>query len=97
VAFGFGLHHCIGIPLAKMQIETALARLITRFPHLRLAVPAEELERENNSLLRGLVSLPVLLTPPVSPTPATPRHAGARGSLVNAKSTAHAVLSTEAG
>jgi cytochrome P450 len=63
MAFGSGLHHCIGIPLAKMQIETAIARLITRFPDIRLAVPAEDLERENNSLLRGLVSLPVLLTP----------------------------------
>ena len=57
--FGHGIHHCIGVPLAKMQIEIALRELITRFPDLRLAVPAGDLRRDNSALLRGLVALPV--------------------------------------
>jgi len=61
MAFGHGIHYCIGIPLAKMQIEIALTRLITRFPNLRLAVEPEKLRREDGALLRGLVSLPVSL------------------------------------
>ncbi|HEX8767776.1 MAG TPA: cytochrome P450, partial [Jatrophihabitans sp.] len=63
MAFGHGLHYCIGVPLAKMQIEIALSRLITRYPRLRLAVPAEELRRDNSALLRGLLALPVHLSP----------------------------------
>jgi cytochrome P450 len=63
MAFGHGLHYCIGVPLAKMQIEIALGRLITRYPHLRLAVEPEQLRRDNNALLRGLLALPVHLSP----------------------------------
>ena len=63
LAFGHGLHYCIGVPLAKMQIEIALTRLITRFPDLRLAVEPETLRRENSALLRGLVALPVSVSP----------------------------------
>jgi cytochrome P450 len=63
MSFGHGIHYCIGIPLAKMQIETALTRLITRYPDVRLAVPADQLRREPNALLRGLTSLPVSVTP----------------------------------
>jgi cytochrome P450 len=63
LAFGHGLHYCIGVPLAKMQIETALSRLITRYPRLRLAVQAQDLRRDNSALLRGLLALPVLLSP----------------------------------
>jgi cytochrome P450 len=63
LAFGHGIHYCIGVPLAKMQIEVALSRLIARFPHLRLAVEPEQLRRENSALLRGLVELPVSVGP----------------------------------
>lgn len=59
MAFGHGIHYCIGVPLAKMQIEIALTRLLTRFPALRLAVDPGELRRDNSALLRGLLSLPV--------------------------------------
>ena len=62
MGFGHGIHHCIGVPLAKMQIETALRQLITRFPELRLAVPAHELRRDNSALLRGLLALPARVT-----------------------------------
>ena len=63
MAFGHGIHYCIGVPLAKLQIGTALNRLITRYPDLRLAVDADQLRRDDSSLLRGLLALPVLLSP----------------------------------
>jgi cytochrome P450 len=63
MAFGHGIHYCLGVPLAKMQIEIALDRLINRFPDLRLAVEPEQLRRDNSALLRGLLALPVLVTP----------------------------------
>jgi cytochrome P450 len=63
MAFGHGIHYCIGVPLAKMQIEVALSRLIARYPHLRLAVEPEQLKWENSALLRGLVELPVYVRP----------------------------------
>jgi cytochrome P450 len=63
MAFGHGVHYCIGVPLAKMQIEIAISRLITRFPQLSLAIEPDELRWENSSLLRGLVELPVRLGP----------------------------------
>jgi cytochrome P450 len=63
MAFGHGLHYCIGVPLAKMQLEIALDRLFTRYPDLRLAVEPDQLRRHDNALLRGLQALPVLLTP----------------------------------
>lgn len=63
LAFGHGVHYCIAVPLAKMQIEVALARLLGRYPDLRLAVEPEQLRWNSSALLRGLVALPVLLTP----------------------------------
>ena len=63
MAFGHGIHYCLGVPLAKMQIEIALDRLINRFPDLRLAVEPEQLRRDNSALLRGLLALPVLVNP----------------------------------
>jgi cytochrome P450 len=43
VAFGHGVHHRLGAPLARMEAEVALGALLARFPQLSLAVPAEEL------------------------------------------------------
>ncbi|MEO6504361.1 MAG: cytochrome P450 [Jatrophihabitantaceae bacterium] len=63
LAFGHGVHYCIAVPLAKMQIEIALDRLLSRYPHLQLAVEPEELRWNPSALLRGLVALPVLLSP----------------------------------
>ncbi|WP_020386162.1 cytochrome P450 family protein [Kribbella catacumbae] len=63
-SFGHGPHYCIGIPMAKMQIEIALDRLLARYPDLRLAVPAEEVEWTSSALLHGLAALPVSVFPP---------------------------------
>jgi cytochrome P450 len=59
LAFGHGVHYCIGVPLAKMQMEIALTQLLTRFPDLQLVVGPEELRWEHGSLLRGLLALPI--------------------------------------
>jgi cytochrome P450 len=61
VAFGHGIHHCLGAPLARMEAEVALGALLARFPELSLAVPREELRWRRVSLMNGLESLPVRL------------------------------------
>lgn len=43
LAFGHGIHHCVGAPLARLQLRVALPAVARRFPALRLAVPEEDL------------------------------------------------------
>ena len=62
VAFGHGVHHCLGAPLARMEAEVVLGALLARFPRISLAVPPEELRWRPVSLMNGLESLPVRLT-----------------------------------
>ena len=59
VAFGKGIHACLGAPLARIEGQVAFATLFRRFPELRLAVPVEEV-RWGGSFLRGFPRLPVL-------------------------------------
>ncbi|MFE9254190.1 cytochrome P450 [Streptomyces sp. NPDC006879] len=61
LAFGHGIHRCLGAPLARAEAEIALRAVLTRFPDIRLAVPSEDLEWRRTRLMRGLKSLPVLL------------------------------------
>ena len=57
IAFGFGIHFCLGAPLARLEGQIALGTLVRRFPKLSLVsnVP----EWRESSTLRGLTSLPV--------------------------------------
>jgi cytochrome P450 len=64
LAFGHGHHFCIGQPLAKIQTEVGLTRLLARFPHLRLTADPASLRWESSTLLRGVINLPVSVTPP---------------------------------
>jgi cytochrome P450 len=75
LAFGHGVHHCLGAPLARMEGRVALTTLLRRFPQLTLAIPSEDLRwRHGDGLvLRGLSELPVI------PGPSLPR-TGAVGS-----------------
>lgn len=59
VAFGHGLHHCLGAPLARMELQIALGTLIRRLPGLELAVPPERIEWRKESVARGVRALPV--------------------------------------
>jgi cytochrome P450 len=61
LAFGHGIHHCLGAPLARLEGRIALGTLLTRFPRLRFAVPAEQLTWRPGVLINGLDALPVLL------------------------------------
>ncbi|MFG2836488.1 cytochrome P450 [Streptomyces zaomyceticus] len=61
LAFGHGIHRCLGAPLAKAEIEIALRAVLVRFPAIRLAVPADRLDWRRTRLVRGLVELPVLV------------------------------------
>jgi cytochrome P450 len=59
LAFGHGVHHCLGAPLARMEMRTAFPALLRRFPRLRLAVPFEEVGFRAHHFIYGLHSLPV--------------------------------------
>ncbi|MEV4348412.1 cytochrome P450 [Actinoplanes sp. NPDC049596] len=61
LAFGYGIHRCIGAELARMELRIAYPRLFDRFPEMRLAVPERELTFRRASIVFGLDSLPVTL------------------------------------
>jgi cytochrome P450 len=62
LAFGHGVHHCLGAPLARMEGHVALGSLLRRFPELALAVPSADLHWSHGDglVLRGLSELPVI-------------------------------------
>jgi len=59
MAFGYGVHYCVGAPLARMEGRIALNTLLQRLPGLRLALPVEHLQWRFNPILRGMQELPV--------------------------------------
>lgn len=59
VAFGFGVHQCLGQNLARAELEIALPALFDRLPDLRLAVPAEEIPFKPGDTIQGLLEMPV--------------------------------------
>ncbi|MEU7800494.1 cytochrome P450 [Micromonospora arborensis] len=59
VAFGHGVHQCLGQQLARVELQVALPALVARFPTLRLAVPAEDIAMRTDTLIYGVHSLPV--------------------------------------
>jgi len=61
VAFGHGIHYCLGAPLARLEGEVAFGGLLSRFPSLALAVEPAELRWRKSSLIHGLEALPVRL------------------------------------
>ena len=56
LGFGFGIHHCLGAPLARMETQVALTSLVRRAPDLALAV--DDVAYKSNVVLRGMESLP---------------------------------------
>jgi cytochrome P450 len=63
VAFGHGLHHCLGAQLARIEGQEALGLLLARRPELSLAVDPLELLYRRSLLVRGLKELSVELGP----------------------------------
>lgn len=61
LAFGHGIHRCIGAELARMELRVAYPALARRFPGMRLAVPPQELGFRKLSIVYGIESLPVHL------------------------------------
>ena len=59
IAFGHGVHHCLGAPLARMELQLAIGTLVRRLPGLRLAVPADDVTWRTDRLVRGVRALPV--------------------------------------
>ncbi|MEU3185545.1 cytochrome P450 [Streptomyces sp. NPDC006923] len=59
MTFGWGGHRCIAAPLAMAELEAAIGGLLARFPGLRLAVPAEELRWDTETIRRFPRELPV--------------------------------------
>jgi cytochrome P450 len=63
VAFGLGIHYCIGAPLARLEAQYALSALLRRLPDITLAADPAELRWRGGLIMRGLRQLPVEFTP----------------------------------
>ncbi|MCW2946601.1 MAG: Cytochrome [Actinoallomurus sp.] len=59
VAFGYGIHQCLGQPLARVELQVVYGTLYRRIPTLRLAVPLEEVNFKHDMLVYGVHELPV--------------------------------------
>jgi cytochrome P450 len=62
VAFGTGMHFCLGAQLARVEAQVVIQRLFSRFPNLCLAVPGSRLKYTGRLGMRALTALPVRLT-----------------------------------
>jgi cytochrome P450 len=61
LAFGHGIHRCVGAELARMELRAAYPALVRRFPGIALAVDAKELSFRKLSFVYGVDALPVTL------------------------------------
>ena len=59
IAFGTGIHACLGATLARLEGQVAFAALRSRMPNLALAIPRDEVQWRDGTFLRGLTRLPV--------------------------------------
>ncbi|MCJ1909303.1 cytochrome P450 family protein [Planococcus ruber] len=59
LAFGMGIHFCLGAPLARLEGEIAISKLLDRFPSLELAVEEKELDWRPGMIVRGVKEIPL--------------------------------------
>jgi cytochrome P450 len=69
VAYGHGVHFCLGASLARLEGEVAIGTLLRRLPDLTLAVPAAELEWRASLRTKSTALLPVTFSPTPAKTP----------------------------
>jgi cytochrome P450 len=60
IAFGKGVHYCVGAPLARLEGEIAIGTLMRRMPNLRLNTDFNSLEWRSGMIIRGLKEIPLL-------------------------------------
>jgi cytochrome P450 len=60
ITFAYGVHQCLGQPLARLELQLVFSTLFKRLPNLRLAVPEEELRFKHDQRAYGVYSLPVI-------------------------------------
>jgi cytochrome P450 len=61
VAFGMGIHYCLGAPLARLEGRIAINTLVQRYPQMQLAVPFDRVKWRSSVGVRGLQALPLKL------------------------------------
>ena len=59
LAFGLGVHYCLGAPLSRLEGQIAINTLVKRFPNLHLNIEPDQIRWRGSFVLRGLESLPV--------------------------------------
>jgi cytochrome P450 len=59
LAFGHGVHYCLGASLARLEGQIAISTLLQRMPNVRLSIAPEQLRWRGTFVLRGLEGLPV--------------------------------------
>ena len=59
LAFGFGIHQCLGQPLARIELQIAYPALLRRFPDLRVTVPDSQIRFRSEMAVYGVHELPV--------------------------------------
>lgn len=60
LAFGHGIHYCLGAPLARLEGQIAIETLLQRMPNLRLSIAPDQIRWRGGIILRGLETLPVV-------------------------------------
>lgn len=73
MAFGHGIHHCLGAPLARLEATIAIGTLLRRLPDLRPAAALDPVPWTPIALMHGPLSLPVRFTPTM-PSSGPPAH-----------------------
>ena len=61
LSFGFGIHYCLGAPLARLEGQIAIQKLVERFPDMHLSIPREDIRWRNTTAVRGVDKLPLSL------------------------------------
>ena len=60
IAFGAGVHYCLGAPLARLEATIAINALVERFPNIQLNAQISDLEWNTSLLIHGMKALPVI-------------------------------------